>query len=181
MITKLSTHASVVAVTVMVPNSLGPGELLLHYGTEEQKNHYLPRLAKGLEIPCFALTNPYAGSDAAAIPDRGIVCMGEYEGKQTLGIRLTWEKRYITLGPVATLLGLAFRTYDPDHLLSDVEDLRHHLRADSDQASRRQHRPATHAACRCFPERPELGQRMFSFRSTGSSAGKRKSATAGGC
>ncbi len=122
-ITKLSTHASAVAVTVMVPNSLGPGELLLHYGTDEQKSHYLPRLAKGIEIPCFALTNPHAGSDAAAIPDRGIVCMGQHEGKSTLGIRLTWEKRYITLGPVATLLGLAFRAYDPEHLLGEIEDL----------------------------------------------------------
>ena len=122
-IAKLSTHASAVAVTVMVPNSLGPGELLLHYGTEEQKNHYLPRLAKGIEIPCFALTNPHAGSDAAAIPDRGIVCVGQHDGQPTLGIRLTWEKRYITLGPVATLLGLAFRAYDPEHLLGEVEDL----------------------------------------------------------
>ncbi|HEX3632596.1 MAG TPA: acyl-CoA dehydrogenase [Casimicrobiaceae bacterium] len=122
-ITKLSTHASAVAVTVMVPNSLGPGELLLHYGTDEQKNHYLPRLAKGIEIPCFALTNPHAGSDAAAIPDRGIVCMGQHEGKTTLGLRVTWDKRYITLGPVATLLGLAFRAYDPDHLLGGAEDL----------------------------------------------------------
>ncbi len=103
-ITKLSTHSGTVAVTVMVPNSLGPGELLLHYGTDEQKNHYLPRLAKGIDIPCFALTNPHAGSDAAAIPDTGIVCMGEYQGKQTLGLKISWEKRYITLGPVATLL-----------------------------------------------------------------------------
>ena len=122
-ITKLSTHSSTVAVTVMVPNSLGPGELLLHYGTDEQKNHFLPRLAKGIEIPCFALTNPNAGSDAAAIPDFGIVCMGEHQGKSTLGLKLTWEKRYITLGPVATILGLAFRAYDPDHLLGDKEDL----------------------------------------------------------
>jgi acyl-CoA dehydrogenase len=112
-----------VAVTVMVPNSLGPGELLLHYGTDEQKNHYLPRLAKGIEIPCFALTNPHAGSDAAAIPDRGIVCIGQHEGKATLGLRVTWDKRYITLGPVATLLGLAFRAYDPEHLLGGTEDL----------------------------------------------------------
>src|ERR1700694_2491770 len=101
-ITKLSTHSGTAAVTVIVPNSLGPGELLLHYGTDEQKNYYLPRLARGIEIPCFALTNPHAGSDAAAIPDAGIVCMGEYQGKQTLGLKVTWEKRYITLGPVAT-------------------------------------------------------------------------------
>ena len=84
----------------MVPNSLGPAELLIHYGTDEQKNHYLPRLAKGLEIPCFALTNPEAGSDAGAIPDFGIVCKGMHEGTEVLGIRMTWEKRYITLGPV---------------------------------------------------------------------------------
>jgi acyl-CoA dehydrogenase len=122
-ITKLSTHSGTVAVTVMVPNSLGPGELLLHYGTEEQKKHFLPRLAKGIEVPCFALTNPNAGSDAAAIPDFGIVCKGEYQGKSTLGLKLTWEKRYITLGPVATILGLAFRAYDPDHLLGNKEDL----------------------------------------------------------
>jgi len=121
--TKLATHSGTVAVTVMVPNSLGPGELLAHYGTEEQKRHYLPRLAQGLEIPCFALTNPYAGSDAAAIPDYGIVCRGEHEGKRVLGLRLTWDKRYITLGPVATLLGLAFRAYDPDHLIGATEDI----------------------------------------------------------
>ncbi len=122
-ITRLSTHCGTVAVTVMVPNSLGPGELLLHYGTDEQKRQHLPRLAKGLEIPCFALTNPVAGSDAAAIPDYAFVCWGEHEGKRTLGLRVTWDKRYITLGPVATLLGLAFRAYDPDKLAGDKEDL----------------------------------------------------------
>ena len=121
--TKLSTHSGTVSVTVMVPNSLGPGELLAHYGTDEQKRHYLPRLAKGLEIPCFALTNPNAGSDAASIPDYGIVCWGEHEGRRVLGLSVTWDKRYITLGPVATLLGLAFRAYDPDHLVGDREDL----------------------------------------------------------
>ena len=122
-VVKLASRCSATVVTVMVPNSLGPGELLLHYGTEEQKRYYLPRLAKGIEIPCFALTNPHAGSDAAAIPDFGVVCRGEYQGRQTLGLRLTWEKRYITLGPVATLLGLAFRAFDPEHLLGDKEDL----------------------------------------------------------
>jgi acyl-CoA dehydrogenase len=122
-VAKLASRCSALVVTVMVPNSLGPGELLLQYGTDEQKRHYLPRLAKGIEIPCFALTNPHAGSDAAAIPDIGIVCRGEYQGRQTLGLRLTWEKRYITLGPVATILGLAFRAFDPDHLLGDKEDL----------------------------------------------------------
>src|SRR4051812_46555195 len=108
---KLSTRSGTTAVSVMVPNSLGPAELLLHYGTDEQKNHYLPRLAKGLEIPCFALTSPEAGSDAASIPDYGIVCKGTWQGKEVLGMRVTWDKRYITLGPVATLLGLAFRLY----------------------------------------------------------------------
>lgn len=102
-IMKLSTRCSAAAVSVMVPNSLGPAELLMHYGTEEQKNHYLPRLARGEDIPCFALTSPYAGSDAAAIPDVGIVCKGTFEGRETLGFRVTWDKRYITLGPIATV------------------------------------------------------------------------------
>jgi len=122
-IQKLSTRSSVAAASVMVPNSLGPAELLLHYGTPEQKKHYLPRLARGLEIPCFALTNPHAGSDAAAIPDCGIVCEGEWQGRKVLGMRVTWQKRYITLGPISTLLGLAIRLYDPDHLLGAVEDI----------------------------------------------------------
>jgi acyl-CoA dehydrogenase len=120
---KLSTRSAAAAITVMVPNSLGPGELLLHYGTEAQKDHYLPRLAKGLEVPCFALTNPEAGSDAASIPDYGVVCKGTWQGKETLGMRVTWDKRYITLGPVATLLGLAFRLYDPEKLLGSQSDL----------------------------------------------------------
>jgi acyl-CoA dehydrogenase len=122
-VTKLCTRCATVAVTVLVPNSLGPGELLLHYGTDEQKRHYLPRLARGEEIPCFALTNPQAGSDAAAIPDWGVVCEGDHDGKRVLGLRITWDKRYITLGPVATLLGLAFRAYDPEHLAGEREDL----------------------------------------------------------
>ncbi|MGH8720575.1 MAG: acyl-CoA dehydrogenase, partial [Burkholderiales bacterium] len=122
-VTKLSSRCNALAVTVMVPNSLGPAELLLHYGTEEQKSHYLPRLAKGQEIPCFALTSPEAGSDAASIPDFGVVCRGQWQGKEVLGMRLTWDKRYITLGPVATLLGLAFRLYDPEQLLGGNEDL----------------------------------------------------------
>jgi len=121
---KLSTRSSTAAVTVMVPNSLGPAMLLLNYGTEAQKEHYLPRLAAGEDIPCFALTAPEAGSDAGGMQDIGIVCQGEYDGKQdVLGIRVTWNKRYITLGPVATLLGLAFKLYDPDHLLGDREDI----------------------------------------------------------
>jgi acyl-CoA dehydrogenase len=122
-VTKISTRSGTAAVSVMVPNSLGPAELLIHYGTDAQKDHYLPRLAKGLEIPCFALTNPEAGSDAGAIPDFGIVCKGVHEGRETLGIRLTWDKRYITLAPVATILGLAFKLYDPDKLLGGEEEL----------------------------------------------------------
>lgn len=120
---KLATRSLTAAVTVMVPNSLGPAELLLKYGTEAQKNYYLPRLARGEELPCFALTGPFAGSDAASLPDRGVVCYEEVDGKRKLGMRVTWEKRYITLGPVATVLGLAFRLVDPDHLLGDKEDL----------------------------------------------------------
>ncbi|MGR2856273.1 acyl-CoA dehydrogenase [Erwinia sp. 1181_3] len=120
---KLSGVSGILAITVGVPNSLGPGELLQHYGTEAQKDHYLPRLASGQEIPCFALTSPEAGSDAGAIPDVGVVCMGEWEGQQVLGMRLTWNKRYITLAPIATVLGLAFKLSDPDHLLGETEEL----------------------------------------------------------
>ena len=120
---KVSSRSVSTAVTVMVPNSLGPAELLLHYGTDEQKDYYLPRLANGREVPCFALTGPTAGSDAASIPDNGVVCMGQFEGQEVLGIRLNWDKRYITLGPVATVLGLAFRLYDPDHLIGQTEDI----------------------------------------------------------
>ncbi|MDN2480523.1 acyl-CoA dehydrogenase FadE [Vibrio agarivorans] len=120
---KLSGVSAVLSSTVGVPNSLGPGELLQHYGTKEQQDHYLPRLAEGKEIPCFALTSPEAGSDAGAIPDFGIVCKGQWEGKEVLGMRLTWNKRYITLAPVATVLGLAFKLRDPEGLLGDTEDL----------------------------------------------------------
>lgn len=120
---KIATRSGTAAVTVMVPNSLGPAELLLEYGTQAQKDHYLPRLATGDEIPCFGLTSPLAGSDASAIPDYGIVCRQEHDGEEVLGLRLNWDKRYITLGPVATLLGLAFKAYDPDHLLGDEDYL----------------------------------------------------------
>ena len=120
---KLATRCATACVSVMVPNSLGPAELLLHYGTDEQKNLHLPRLAKGLDMPCFALTGPEAGSDAGSIPDFGVVCKGLHEGREVTGIRLTWEKRYITLGPVATLLGLAFKLHDPDGLLGGKEDI----------------------------------------------------------
>lgn len=120
---KLATMSATVASTVAVPNSLGPAELLLHYGSEEQKNHYLPRLAVGEEIPCFALTGPYAGSDATSLTDYGIVCKQVVDGVETLGVKLTFDKRYITLAPIATVVGLAFRMYDPEHLLGDKEDL----------------------------------------------------------
>ncbi len=129
-VTKIATRGGTAAVSVMVPNSLGPGELLQHYGTEAQKDYYLPRLAKGVDVPCFALTSPYAGSDAGAIPDFGVVCRGSYTDPRSgqhhenvLGIRVSWEKRWITLAPVATVLGLAFKMYDPDHLLGDKEDI----------------------------------------------------------
>jgi acyl-CoA dehydrogenase len=120
---KISTRSVSTAVTVMVPNSLGPGELLMEYGTEQQKDYYLPRLAKGEETPCFALTSPVAGSDAGAIPDKGIVCRGEWQGEEVLGLKVTWNKRYITLAPVATLIGLAIKVYDPDKLLGDDADI----------------------------------------------------------
>jgi acyl-CoA dehydrogenase len=120
---KLASRSVVASVTAMVPNSLGPGELLVHYGTDEQKRYYLPRLASGAEIPCFALTEPEAGSDAAAARSTGIVCRGLWEGREVLGMRLTWNKRYITLSPVATVIGLAFRLSDPEHLLGDKDDL----------------------------------------------------------
>lgn len=122
-VTRLASRNSALSATVMVPNSLGPAELLLRYGTDAQKNHYLPRLASGEDIPAFALTSPWAGSDAAAIPDHGIVCKGTWQGEEVLGMRVTWDKRYITLGPVCTVLGLAFRLYDPDGLLGDAPDI----------------------------------------------------------
>ncbi len=142
----LDALASTAAVTVMVPNSLGPGELLMHFGTEEQQQYWLPRLADGREIPCFGLTSPEAGSDAAAMTDIGVVCKGEYEGREVLGIRLNWQKRYITLGPVATVLGLAFKLLDPDHLLGERGRPRHHGRADPDTTCRASRSAA--ATCR---------------------------------
>lgn len=122
-VSRIATRSLTAAVTVMVPNSLGPGELLMHYGTQEQKDRWLPGLAAGKEVPCFALTGPEAGSDAGGIPDNGIVCKGQFEGKEVIGIRLNWDKRYITLAPVATVLGLAFKLYDPENLLGDKEDI----------------------------------------------------------
>ncbi|HKC17113.1 MAG TPA: acyl-CoA dehydrogenase, partial [Steroidobacteraceae bacterium] len=120
---KLASRSVTCASTVAVPNSLGPAELLNHYGTEEQKQHYLPRLARGIDIPCFALTGPRVGSDAAAIPDTGIVCRGQWQGQEVLGLRFNFSKRYITLAPIATVIGLAFRMFDPDRLLGGEADL----------------------------------------------------------
>jgi acyl-CoA dehydrogenase len=120
---KLSSRSLTAAVTVMVPNSLGPGELLMRFGTKDQQERWLPRLADGRDIPCFGLTSPEAGSDAASMIDSGIICKGTFEGREMLGLKLNWHKRYITLGPVATLLGLAFKAYDPDHLIGEVDEL----------------------------------------------------------
>ena len=120
---KLASRSATASSTVAVPNSLGPAELLNHYGTQEQKNYYLPRLARGEEVPCFALTGPRAGSDAASIPDTGIVCRGTWQGREVLGLRLNFSKRYITLAPVATVIGLAFRMFDPDGLLGGKADI----------------------------------------------------------
>ncbi len=120
---KVYGKSTTVGSTIAVPNSLGPAELLLHYGTDQQKEYYLPRLARGDEMPCFALTGPEAGSDAGAMTDKGIICWGEYAGETTLGIRLNWNKRYITLAPIATVIGLAFKLYDPDHLIGQQEYL----------------------------------------------------------
>ncbi len=120
-VTKLATKSITLAVTVMVPNSLGPGELLMHYGTDAQKQHWLPGLVSGKEIPCFGLTGPEVGSDATAMPDLGVVCYGEHRGHRTLGIRLSFSKRYITLAPIATVVGLAFKLRDPDGLMGDKE------------------------------------------------------------
>jgi alkylation response protein AidB-like acyl-CoA dehydrogenase len=119
----IASKSGAVAVTVMVPNSLGPGELLMHYGTEEQQNYYLPRLSDGTDIPCFALTSPEAGSDAGAIPDAAIVTKGMYNGEEVIGLSVSWDKRYITLAPIATVLGLAFKVFDPEGLLGGKEEL----------------------------------------------------------
>jgi acyl-CoA dehydrogenase len=120
---KIGSRSTVASSTIAVPNSLGPAELLLHYGTDEQKSHYLPRLARGEDVPCFALTGPRAGSDAASIPDTGVVCKGQFQGREIIGLRLNFNKRYITLAPIATVIGLAFRMFDPDKLLGDKTDV----------------------------------------------------------
>ncbi|MGH8126904.1 MAG: acyl-CoA dehydrogenase [Gammaproteobacteria bacterium] len=119
---KIASRSPTAGSIVSVPNSLGPAELLLHYGTDEQRDYYLPRLSDGREVPCFALTSPTAGSDATSIRDTGVVCKGTWQGKEVVGIRLNWDKRYITLAPIATLLGLAFKLYDPEHLIGEQDE-----------------------------------------------------------
>ncbi|CDL40788.1 Butyryl-CoA dehydrogenase [Citrobacter freundii] len=156
---KLSGVSGILAITVGVPNSLGPGELLQHYGTEEQKDHYLPRLARGQEIPCFALTSPEAGSDAGAIPDTGVVCMGDWQGQQVLGMRLTWNKRYITLAPIATVLGLAFKLSDPEKTAGWRRRSWHYLCADPNLNARCTNWASSLPAERAVPERSNTGQR----------------------
>lgn len=160
-IAKVASVSVAVATVVSVPNSLGPAELLLHYGTEEQKNYYLPRLASGEDIPCFALTSPVAGSDASSIVDYGVVCRETIDGKDTLGIRLNWNKRYITLSPVATIIGLAFKMYDPEHLLGDKENIGITCAlipaSTSGVVTGRRHFPL----CCAFPNGPTQGKDVF--------------------
>jgi acyl-CoA dehydrogenase len=120
---KVASRSATASSTIAVPNSLGPAELLLHYGTEAQKDHYLPRLARGDEVPCFALTGPRAGSDAASIPDTGVICKDLWQGAEIVGIKLNFSKRYITLAPIATVIGLAFRLFDPDKIMGGGSDL----------------------------------------------------------
>lgn len=158
---KVSACSPDVGVCVMVPNSLGPGELIEKFGTDTQKQNYLAALAKGEEVPCFALTGPTSGSDAANMRDVGIICHGEHNGRQTLGIRLSWEKRYISLGPKATLLGLAFRVFDPDNLIGDSKDIGITCALiPADHAGvkiGRRHQPAGCA----FPNGPNWGEDVF--------------------
>ncbi|MGE0212182.1 MAG: acyl-CoA dehydrogenase, partial [Parvibaculaceae bacterium] len=158
---KIASRGTSAAVTVVVPNSLGPGELLHLFGTEEQKNHWLPRLADGREIPAFGLTSEDAGSDATSMTDKGVVCWGEHNGQRTLGMRVTWSKRYISLGPICTVLGLAFKLTDPDHLLGSEEDLGITLALVPTDAPGvtigRRHYPGMQA----FPNGPNSGKDVF--------------------
>ena len=158
---KIASRSPDVVTIVMVPNSLGPGELIEKYGTDQQKHYFLPRLAKGEEVPCFSLTGPTSGSDAATMRDIGTVTKGQHEGKETLGIRLSWDKRYITLGPKATLVGLAFRLFDPENLLGKGEDIGITLALIPATASGvnigRRHLPSGAA----FPNGPNWGNDVF--------------------
>jgi len=158
---RIASRGSSAAVTVIVPNSLGPGELLMMYGTQEQKDHYLPRLADGRDIPAFALTSENAGSDATNMTDVGVVCYEQYNGKKTLGMRINWSKRFISLGPVCTVLGLAFMLTDPDGILGDQEDLGITLALIPTDTKGvtigRRHIPSNQA----FPNGPNQGEDVF--------------------
>ena len=162
---KIASRSPDVVTIVMVPNSLGPGELIEKYGTERQKNYYLPRLARGDEMPCFSLTGPTSGSDAATMRDIGTVVRAEHE--DAVGIRLSWDKRYITLGPKATLVGLAFRALRPRQHPRPRRKSRHHARAHPGEPSGRPHRPPASALGRRVPQRTQLGQATCSSPSTG--------------
>ncbi len=177
---KVSSASVAAGVTVMVPNSLGPGELMLHFGTQAQRDHWLPRLADGREIPCFGLTSADAGSDAAAMKDHGIVTYGEHEGQRVLGIKLNFDKRYITLAPVATVMGLAFKLFDPENHLGRGESLGITV------ALLPTSTPACAMATDTFPSSPSSRTDRFraatsSSRWTGFWAGRNGSARAGPC
>ena len=178
---KVSSRNPDASIVVMVPNSLGPGELIEKFGTDAQKQQYLEPLAKGREIPCFALTSPFAGSDAASMRDVGYVEKGMHNGEEVIGIRVSWDKRYITLAPKATLLGLAFHLLDPQNSAGQGQRSRHYAGVDPGEPSRRQHRPPP-SALRLVPSR--TGQpraKTSSFRSIGSLAARSAWARAGAC
>ena len=166
---KISTRSLAAAVTAMVPNSLGPGELLMQFGTKEQQDYWLPRLADGREIPCFGLTSPEAGSDAASMIDTGVVCTGTFEGREVLGIRLNWHKRYITLGPVATRAGPRLQAHDPDHLIGSEEDIGITVALVPTICPASRSAAAICRRCRCS-RTARTGATTSSFRSTTSSA-----------
>ncbi len=179
-VTRIATVNVAAAVTVMVPNSLGPAELLLHYGTEAQKQHYLPRLADGRELPCFGLTSPYAGSDAASIPDVGVLTEREIDGRTVRGFSVTFDKRYITLAPVATVVGLAFQAVDPSAARRRAR-ARHHLRADPGADAGHGHRPPPPADELGLHERPDPRRRGLRADGLGHRRRSSRSARAGAC
>jgi hypothetical protein len=168
---RISAYSITAGVTVMVPNSLGPGELLMQFGTPAQRDYWLPRLADGREVPCFGLTSPEAGSDAASMVDTGVVCRQVIDGRELIGIRLNWHKRYITLGPVATVLGLAFKLSDPDGILGGAKDIGISVALVPTEApgGDRAPPPARHAG---LPERPQPRARRV--RATGRADRRRR-------
>ncbi len=178
---KIASRSPDVGVVVMVPNSLGPGELIEKFGTDKQKHYYLPRLARGEDVPCFALTGPWAGSDAASMRDTGFVCLQEYKGKMTIGIRLNWDKRYITLSSNATLLGLAFNLFDPDNLLGRGENPGLTVALISTDEPGVRHRPTASAHAAAPSPTGRRGARTCSCRWMPSSAARNALARAGAC